>query len=56
MGAAGEALNKPAAPQPVYCDECGTQVGLAQEGGSFIIFGRHHGQRHETFVERPPKT
>ncbi len=36
-------------PKPVYCDECGVQIGEIKDD-KVIVFGRHHGHRHETVV------
>lgn len=35
--------------QPAYCDHCGTKIGEYRNGQLFV-FGKHHGERHETAV------
>lgn len=38
-------------PKPVYCDECGTQIGEILRG-DLILFSRHHGERHQTTIKK----
>jgi len=45
-----EAKAKDSAVRPIYCDECGTQIGR-RGNGRLILFGRHHGVKHETVLK-----
>ncbi len=44
--------NPPTNPTPVFCDECGTRIGVAQ-GDKIVVFGSHHGQKHQTVIHSP---
>lgn len=36
----------------VLCTDCKSQIGRVESDGRIVIFSRHHGERHETVVNR----